>query len=312
MTYAAFVALVVEELGVNGTRRGLETQRARWIRDAVMDLQRFIRAYRQGHTTNYEEGDLTEKGYAHLGTLPTGAKPKAFYTVSLVPDSEGDLPNPNIERNRMNLVAWEDRQRMIDGRYDLRQYTVAISPFSKQFMAHPLVNDETYLLLVWDGLKMDFEDADTVPWPEQAAEAVASYVLWKILKFVDKNIPLAREEYGAYVQKRLALWREENEPQFVDNKDEEYADGADPAPGTRADQSGTADIPQAAETQAVVFPTPFDATPVVDCWTMPPDAASPLIEASAINITTLGFTAVFSGATPTSTYRLGWSASPPS
>lgn len=225
MTYGDFVDLVIEELGVDGTRRGLEIQRARWVRDAVVDLQRFIRAYREGHTTNYEVADLTEKGYAHLGTLPDQAKPKAFYTISTGDTMvEGEMDDPNIVRNRMDFWAWEDRQRMIDARYDRRMYVYTISPFSKQFMVHPLVNDETYLLLVWDGLKMDFSDGDTVPWPIQAAEAVAAYVLWKIRKLVDKRLDLAREEYATYIAKRLALWREQNEAQFADGKDEEYED----------------------------------------------------------------------------------------
>lgn len=245
MTYSESVADVIEELGVDGNRRGIELQRAKWIRDGFVDLQRFIRAYRGGHTTTYQVADLTEKGYAHLGTLPEQAKPKAFYIVSEVPDAEtGDLPNPNIARNRLDYVAWEDRfSQMIDRGspesedgsvacrpIGWREYRYAVSPFSRQFMVHPLVNDETYLLVVWDGLKMAFADNDVVPWPEWAAEAVASYVKWKILKFVDKRPDLAREEYGAYVNNRLKLWREQNEAQVADGRDEEYTDSVVPNP----------------------------------------------------------------------------------
>jgi hypothetical protein len=314
MTYAQFVALVVEELGVNGTRRGIEVQRARWIRDAVMDLQRFIRAYRQGHTTNYVVGDLTAKGYAHLGTLPDQAKPKAFYTISLVLDSDGNLPNPNIYRNRMDFVAWENRQRMIDGEHDHRRYTYTISPFSKQFLVHPLINTETYLLLVWDGLKMDFADGDTVPFPIQAAEAVASYVLWKILKFVDKRLDLAREEYAAYGLRRLSLFREQNEAQFVDNKDEEYSATADPAPGTTRDQSGVEDLSITDTSIAIVFPSAFDSLPVVECQIIMPDNTAFNITANPDNstISVTGFTALFASAIPAAGYRMSWRASLPS
>lgn len=245
MIYSASVADVIEELGVDGNRRGIELQRTKWIRDGFIDLQRFIRAYREGHTTTYQVADLTEKGYAHLGTLPDQAKPKAFYIVSVVPDPDtGDLPNPNIERNRLDYVAWEDRlDRMIrrgnpvnaDGTVACcgggrREYLYAISPFSRQFLVHPLVNSETYLLVVWDGLKMAFEDNDVVPWPEWAAEAVASYVKWKILKFVDKRPDLARDEYAAYVQLRRSLWREQNEAQVADGRDEEYTNSDVPNP----------------------------------------------------------------------------------
>ncbi len=325
MIYSAFVALVVEELGVDGNRRGIETQRARWIRDAVIDLQRFIRAYRAGHTTTYQVADLTEKGYAHLGSLPDQAKPKAFYIVSTGDTvEEGTTDNPDRERNRLDYVAWENRlDRMIrNGSATVNcngltvgasEYLYSISPFSRQFLVHPLVNDETYLLLVWDGLKMAFEDADVVPWPQWAAEAVASYVKWKILKYVDKRPDLAREEYGAYVARRLSLWREQNEAQVADGRDEEYADGADPAPGTVRSQAGSTTLAIGNVSKAIVFPDVFDVAPIVDCWIVPPDSTAFVITADpdGSTITTAGFTALFAGAIPAAGYVLMWTATPP-
>ena len=230
MIYSDFVLAVLEELGVDGTRRGIDALRTRSIRNAVIDLQRFIRAYREGHTTTYLEADLDARDFAHLGSLPAQAKPKAFYIVSQVPDDLGVLPNPDCARNRLDHVEWENRQSMICDEYGVRNYQYAISPFSKQFMVHPLINDQTYLLLVWDGLKMTFNAADVVPWPEQAAEAVGAYVKWRILLEVDKRLDLAREWYdrsggrvtGIYPSLRLKLWREQNESQSTDGNDQEY------------------------------------------------------------------------------------------
>lgn len=231
MTYDEFKDAVLEELGPDGTRRGIEALRTRAIKNAVIDLQRYIRAYRDGHTTTYQEVDLQEIGYSHIGALPAQAKPKALYIVSTGETvEEGTTDNPNIVRNRLDFVAWENRQGMIDGRWDARSYQYAISPFSLQFLVHPLVNDETYLLVVWDGLKMDFEDDDVVPWPEQAAEAVGCFVKSKILRTIDRRIDLAQAEWANYVAKRLALWREQNESQSADGKDEEYAVGTVPNP----------------------------------------------------------------------------------
>lgn len=232
MTYSEFVDAVLEEMGPDGTRRGIEDMRTRAIRDAVIDLQRFIRAYRQGHTTTYQEADLEAIGYAHLGTLASQAKPKAFYIVSTgETEEEGTTDDPNIVRNRLDFVAWSDRREaMIARQYDSRAYLYAVSPFSTQFMVHPLVNDETYLKVVWDGLKMDFEDDDDVPWPEWAAEAVAAYVKWRIVSRIDKRPDLARDEYAAYALKRLSLYREQLESQSADGKDEEYDSQVVPNP----------------------------------------------------------------------------------
>ncbi len=144
----------------------------------------------------------------------------------------------NCVRNRLEFCAWEDRQaRMICNSWGRRDYLYSISPFSKQFLVHPLLNSDTVLIVVWDGLKMNFSDNDIVPWPEWAAEAVAAYVKWKILLEVDKRIDLAREWYdkarqtGIYPNLRLSLFREQNEAQEADGKDEEYAqEGSAPVP----------------------------------------------------------------------------------
>jgi len=229
MTYAEFVTAVLEELGTDGTRRGIESLRTRTIRNAVVDLQRYIRAFRTGHTTQFVEANMTEKGYAHLGTLPENAKPKAFYVVSTgETEEEGTTDDPNRIRNRLDFWPWEDRQSLIDDQYGLRSYKYTVSPYSKQFLIHPALNDEVYLLVVWDGIKMDFDDADTVPWPEHVAEAVGAYVKSRILRSVDKRPDLAQVEFGMYMQKRLALWRENNEAQVANGHDEEYLVAATP------------------------------------------------------------------------------------
>lgn len=79
MNYGEFMTAVLEELGTDATRRGIESLRARAARDALIDLQRFIRAYRQGHATVYTANDLQTKTHAMIGPLPAHAKPKAFY-----------------------------------------------------------------------------------------------------------------------------------------------------------------------------------------------------------------------------------------
>jgi hypothetical protein len=230
MTWAEYVAAVNVELGVDGTRRGIDALRLRATRDAVIDLQRYIRQYRQGHTTTYQEADLTAKNYAHAGTLPAGAVAKAFYIVSTGDTvEEGTTDNPDCVRNRLDFCAWDQRQALlICNQYGSRDYFYTISPHARTFLVHPLVNDETYLLLVWDGLKMDFENADVVPFPEHSAEAAAAYVKYRILLEVDRRPDLAREWWdkrtgtGIYPSLRLALARDAREAQDADNQDEEY------------------------------------------------------------------------------------------
>ncbi len=105
MTYSEFTTAVIEELGVDGNRRGIEALRTRAIRDAVIDLQRFIRAFRQGHSTTFTADDLEVVSNANLGRLPDQSKPKAFYIVC----RPGTGPAPVSGE----VQSWEDLAKIV-------------------------------------------------------------------------------------------------------------------------------------------------------------------------------------------------------
>lgn len=145
--------------------------------------------------------------------------------------SDEDTIDQNCRRNALDYVPWQDREALICYT-DPCRYAYSIAPFGNQFLIHPVLNDETVLLLVWDGLKMDFENSDPVPWPEHAAEAVAAYIKWKILLVIDKRPDLAAQWYlaaagnrpasGVYARLRLALFLEQQEALTANGRDQEY------------------------------------------------------------------------------------------
>lgn len=263
MNWASYVAIVLEHLTVDADRRGIESFRTRMIRNSVVDLQRFIRAYRQGHTTTYQAANLDEREYGMIGNLPVGAIPEAFYTLSNVPD-EDDVTHPTCQRNRMDFWPWVARKTLLCSACDPRLYAYTISPYSRQFVIHPVLNDETELLLVWEGLKMDFDDADEVPWPEEAAEASAAYVKWRILLEVDKNVQLANEQQKIWLSKRLSLFRDEQEKQDAEKPDEEYDVSIAPIPAPTSDSGVDPYVTSEALLAAVV--TVGQAVPIVKVW----------------------------------------------
>lgn len=256
MTWSEFVDAVDEHLAVEANRRGLSAFRDRYMRNAVLDLQRYIRSYREGNTTTYTAADVVDEGQAQLVAFPTGAKPKALYLYSVDPDND-EL----CDRYRLDFYPWNQRQDMICGKLDFWQwwgccwplggcpnppddvttedlwqwanrkaYVYTIGPFGKNFLIYPKLTASTRLLLVYDGYTYDFDDGDTVNFPAEASEAVAAYVLAKIYKAVDKNIPLAKEYEADYARLRLSLWRDWQETQDAESKDEEYADMIVPPP----------------------------------------------------------------------------------
>jgi hypothetical protein len=254
MTWEEFVDAVDSHLAVEANRRGLSAFRDRYMRNAVLDLQRYIRGYREGNTTVYTSAQVTDHGQAQLVDFPQGAKPKAVYIYSV----DTDLDDPLCYRYRLNFYPWLKRQDLICGRLSFanwwggcwpdggcptvpvdeedeqawltKAYVYTIGPMGRTFLIYPKLTESTRLLLVWDGYKYTWNDSDTINFPPEASEAVASYVLAKIYKAVDKNIPLAREYEADYARLRLSLYRDFQETQDMEEKDEEYDSDVIPAP----------------------------------------------------------------------------------
>ena len=240
MTWADLQAIVDEMLTVDVNRRGTEALKARAAKNCAVDLQRYIRALRKGHTTTYQVADLTLYTHAMLGAFPTGAVPEAFYIIS-TKVVDGEPVDPNCRRNRLDFVKWLDRERLICGRCEVRSYLYSIAPYGNQFLIHPILNDETELKLVWEGIKSNFADGDDVPFPEESAEAFAAYIKSRIAAVVDKNPSASQTEMLEYRRLRLALYRDYQEKQDAEKPDQEYVD-LSPLPPTLAD-FGAQDIP---------------------------------------------------------------------
>lgn len=246
MTWAEFVDAVDSHLAVEANRRGMEAFRARYMRNAVLDLQRYIRGYREGNSTTYTVNDVEDEGQAQLVSFPAGAKPSAVYIYS----ADAELDDPLCYRYRLQFYPWMQRQDMICGRLNFmawlgaccttagcppvaltddeqqawtsKAYVYTIGPMGRNFLIYPKLTASTRLLLIWDGYKYEWEDGDEINFPAESSEAVAAYVQAKIARNVDKNLALSREFEADYARLRLALYRDFQETQDMEKKDEEY------------------------------------------------------------------------------------------
>lgn len=240
MIWSEFVEAVDSHLAVEASRRGLAAFRDRYMRNAILDLQRYIRGYRDANYSTFTSGDVAIESHAHLVPMPTGAKPKACYIYSV---ADGD--DVLCKRYRLNFYPWEHRQDLICGRlsfanwwggcwpngcppvadeeaaaWESKAYCYTIGPMGRNFLIYPQLTTSTRLVLIWDGYKYDFDDADVINFPPEVSEAVAAYILWKITLNVDKSPQLARLHQENYSQLRLALYRDFQETQGMEEKDE--------------------------------------------------------------------------------------------
>lgn len=139
------------------------------IRSGCLRLQQVIEAYQTGHETSFEGSDLIVDCHAQRGDMPDGATVRSVWLHR----EENDCDHPKSIRLRQ--VEWVERSKMISG--EIRNRNIwTIDPRGNRFYIAPLLQEDESLLIIWDGLKIDFDENDTLPWGEEAAEIVSHFV----------------------------------------------------------------------------------------------------------------------------------------
>jgi hypothetical protein len=173
-TYAQFVVRVKELMPKDGTRLGTETFIARMIDQAMIDIQSKVEKYRSGNETIYEAADLVDDGYASRARIPDGARIDEAWFIQ-VDESDGEnecvkMPlDPIHWKNRSNITCAE---ACLNGQ---RGY-MTMDPQRVNMIVYPKVESPNQLLIVWTGIKVDYETTDAVPFNDRCALACADFV----------------------------------------------------------------------------------------------------------------------------------------
>jgi hypothetical protein len=199
------------------------------IRQAVLDLQNFIPEFCKNHETIYYPQDFAVDGMASVGALPPMAKVTDawYYSVTKqrrVPVVEAAweqrftlaaLHPRHINSNNFNgtaicqtaasleMIATFNEVVSTTGQY---VGVMAISPGHERFYLHPRIENEWVFSLFWNGHKLDFRDAEQVPFEEEAAQAVALFVRAAFLGYVERNLADAAQVTLQYNAKRSNLY----------------------------------------------------------------------------------------------------------
>jgi hypothetical protein len=197
MTWAEFNTLVRTHLTQYARVQGVQDWIDLLIKAAAHDLQRTIEFYRDGHTDVLAAADLVADGFAQRGDVPAGkwvsAKIVKYADAALVED-EFDL---------VEQVPWTYTQAMRAGLVN-DMPVLAVDDNRREFLMTPALNDESRLVIEWNGVKTDFADLDTVPFDDKFAEACAEYVLARVVRRVDHDPATA----ASYAQSYALLKRQ--------------------------------------------------------------------------------------------------------
>lgn len=211
MNWADFVAAVLVDLPVDNERIGVATGDPSFLSHqllySVIDIQKMVPFYRAGHETVYGPDDLVLNGLASVGVLPNAegqCRPLDAYYKKTGSQCVSQPFTTYDWGNRFDLVCGNPRITNC-------QFLFTFDPWGKDFMVFPSVGNRHQVSLFWEGVKLEFEDADETPFEIDVVEAVALFVKAKIARLVDHDLAEASSYMGEYRQKRALL--------FVDTKE---------------------------------------------------------------------------------------------
>lgn len=193
-TWAEFREQVIVHLTVHWERRTLRRWIEQMMRDAVLDLQKYINAYREDHQDVYSADRLVIHGTASIGRVPTNAYIQQFRFKStgyVCVDHPLDVES---WQNRHNLACCDTT------------YKVAIDPVGTEFWVNPQVTPGSEVVLHWNGRKSVWSDSDIVKFDDDAAAVVAEYCLAKLTRVIDKDLSASRTHMEDYEKMRRSLY----------------------------------------------------------------------------------------------------------
>jgi hypothetical protein len=228
-TWREFRENVLDLCPIDRNRLGLQRYLPMVLREAVIDLQQFVASYQNRHENLWYHQDFAIEGHASVGTLPPKADIQSIWICDLSRSHRFPVKHYPWEK-RFNMVYRDkgpvelfpnlmvltaaavqaieliDRlpalQRVENGQHGL----IAIDPQAETFYLSPQMRPGWVLDIHWHGRKLDFKDNELVPFDEETAMAVASWVKSKVALQVDRDRTRAMDFMAEYYLARTNLY----------------------------------------------------------------------------------------------------------
>lgn len=128
------------------------------------------------------------------------ADDKVNYIAVLAPEFDETC------EEKCDFIPWADRRALMV-QTESCNARISISPHGDEFLVQPiLAADVIALRLEWDGKKLDYDDADNVPFDEDAAKAAALWVNQQLALEWGESIAQQQASEKSYMQMRTRLY----------------------------------------------------------------------------------------------------------
>ncbi len=166
------------------------------VRGGFAELQRLIDYYQEEHETRYTESEMANEGSAAKFTLPGDCEAEVTAVKMIYREAAADPADPAIvTRATATWARWEDRHDLICADVScLAKPMIAMSPrMDFAYIIPRLLAPSIEMLVIWNGIKMDWTDDEKIRAGNKEALVVSQYVLDNLYSKID-NVGIADRE----------------------------------------------------------------------------------------------------------------------
>jgi hypothetical protein len=212
MTYEQFSVAVKELLLDDAEISGTEAYLDRLIRISLLKILEHFPMFRPDAHMTFGIDDCIDDGYASVVALPLGTK---IREMRIVPSNDTEEDVDTTDRlGPLQRVAWEERDRLINGFAAKNDLMYAICPDRITVYVHPKIEADRLLKVRVEAMTTRFAAGDVLHVPDNVAdrfaECASDYIRSSIAKDIERNAGLHQVHLNAHKSGLRALYTEAN------------------------------------------------------------------------------------------------------
>lgn len=177
------------------------------IRSWMAELQYYVDNFKVGNENSYGPDDVTEKCNGAIIDLPSALE--QLVSVSLIQQPDEDAEDLTCTKTiDLSPVRWENSEDVLEGKgcftysIDNRATQLYINPAPKTYEDR----DDDSLVVVWEGVKTDYEAEDSVPFGLDTVKNCADYVNAEMARKKEDKLSRYNSFYESYVRGRTRIY----------------------------------------------------------------------------------------------------------
>ena len=183
------------------------------IRDWMAEMQYYVENFRIANETTYKESDFTISCEGGAVDLPEDMD-KLIEVTFIRPVDRQDKQECACTVP-LDPLNWKYRYDIFNSK---KTWVFAVDPRGKEMVVNPTPEDDEggdadkdeKIIIRWDGVKMDYDGADKVPFGPDTVKCCSNYVNAELSRLKEDKRTRYESFYQSYMDKRLQIYNRES------------------------------------------------------------------------------------------------------